>query len=331
MLPVRTGRPDARKSRQSPIQAGSATMWVERITVRPASATLAISSPVTLPRATGSRFVSGSSSRSRPGLPPSGTARANWARCPPDGGRSAVRAGPRSDPASSTASAADPTRGSCAAELQHLGDREVAAERLVLGENRDPRLGVGRAGMTVRVLCRPSARISPLWPAAARRRCSISVDLPSPLDPTSAMIRVRGRTGNCTRSALRRCGNAWSGPRLEAINSAPRYTSIPSRGATLYRPIRAEPYLAVRARCLLGQHRGHQRLDVLIFESCPARLLEPARECRTRSRAMTWGSAEPRQLVTTFAALPRLDEPGHRKPRYALRPWPDLLCTWLRR
>src|ERR1700733_6827301 len=162
MSPASTGRPAASSSRYSATPASSATMWVESITVMPLSATSAISSPVTSLRATGSRFDSGSSRSSTSGQPPSATARATCG-----GARGALPAGqPAAAPLEGHLEAIQPVHRpplvpdavGVLPELQHVGNGEVAVERLVLGEDGDPGRGVGRAGPAVRVNALPAGQ-----------------------------------------------------------------------------------------------------------------------------------------------------------------------------
>src|ERR1035441_7588964 len=191
MSPASTGRPAASSSRYSPTPASSATMWVERITVMPLSATSAISSPVTSLRATGARFgrdvggedhvhaAVGALGYQLPGDLAAGDgvqvrqrfvqqqdigAAAERDR---EGDLGALPAGqPAAAPLERHLEAIQPVHRPLLVpdavgvlpELQHVGDGEVAVERLVLGEDGDPVRGVGRAGPAVRVNALPAGQ-----------------------------------------------------------------------------------------------------------------------------------------------------------------------------
>ena len=100
-----------------------------------------------------------------------------------------------------------------AAEVHVLDDVEVVAEREILVDDLDPEPGgVLRAGDRDRL---PSKRISPesaLWMPAIDL---ISVDLPAPLSPTSAITSPRRTSRSTSVSACDRAERLRDAAELE--------------------------------------------------------------------------------------------------------------------
>ena len=190
--------PSASVTRWSQTRSSSATMCEERTTVIPVSTTASITAFRNSRRASGSSEATGSSSTQQ--LAAAWRARAS-ARPAPAGRPRAYRpsASGQAEPLDPReAASVVPARIELAAELEHVGDREVpvAAD----GPARRSRAAAA-ASFASRRGERPSTSTTPLVGSPSPiTRCS-SVVLPAPFGPTSAVTDPDGTSSVQSRSA----------------------------------------------------------------------------------------------------------------------------------